>query len=133
MRNADIIKAMQTDGIKPQKAGSNSATLELAREIARNYIALVRAHFGNRLRAARLFGSAARGDWSPDSDVDILVLLDVVTARDEDWLVSKAFRMGMMDAGIMLQPIFMTYNEFERLTARERRFALDVQKDGVPL
>lgn len=124
---------MQTDGFKPQKAGSNSATVELARELAQNYITLVRAHFGNRLRTARMFGSAARGDWSPDSDVDILVLLDVVTASDEDWLVSKAFRMGMMDSGIMLQPIFMTQNEFERLTARERRFALDVQKDGVPL
>lgn len=41
--------------------------------------------------------------------------------------------MGVMDSGILLQPIFMTQKEFQHLAARERRFALDVQNEGKQL
>jgi predicted nucleotidyltransferase len=33
-------------------------------------------HYGNRLRAILLYGSSAWGDAAPESDVDLLVVLD---------------------------------------------------------
>lgn len=45
---------------------------ELMREIRTR---LVRAH-GKRLRGIILYGSEARGESRPDSDIDLLVLLD---------------------------------------------------------
>ncbi len=40
------------------------------------YAMLLIDHFGERLLGVALFGSIARGDWSRDSDIDILVVVD---------------------------------------------------------
>jgi len=42
--------------------------------------------FGARLRGVVLYGSEARGEASPDSDIDVLVLLDgPVKEPDDSW------------------------------------------------
>lgn len=107
--------------------------LERARIVAREFAVEIRAHFGARLKAVRLYGSAARGDWSTESDIDVLVLLDRVELKDEDWLVSHALKRGILGSGFMLQPLFMTEANFNELEARERLFAREVQRDGIDL
>jgi len=49
---------------KPFDATVHEMGIAGARDLARRFSADVRAHFGNRLRDIRLYGSAARGDWS---------------------------------------------------------------------
>ena len=107
--------------------------LERARIVAREFAAEVRLHFGEHLKAVRLYGSAARGDWTTESDVDLLVLLDRVELADEDWLVSRALKRGILGSGFMLQPLFMAEANFNELVARERLFAREVQRDGIDL
>ena len=104
-----------------------------ARRIAGEYARQVRSHFGHRLRSIRLFGSAARADWTPASDIDVLVLLDDVTGPDKDWLVQRALAAGVLDSGIVLQPLYMTERDFRELRERERLFALDVEREGIVL
>ena len=109
------------------------ADIEQARSVAREFAARVKTRFGARVRLIRLYGSAARGDWTPESDVDVLVLLDHVTSEDGDWLVNRAFSMGLIESGVQLQPLFMAESDFEKLLARERLFALDVRREGIDL
>ena len=47
-------------------------TNELLAEITRR----LRAEYGSRLHGVVLYGSEARGDARPDSDIDLLVLLE---------------------------------------------------------
>lgn len=47
---------------------------EIARAVARD----LRGLYGERLRQVLLFGSWARGDAHPESDIDLLVVLDEV-------------------------------------------------------
>jgi len=108
-------------------------SLESARELASRYADAVRAHFAARLRDVWLYGSAARGDWSEESDIDVMVVLDEVTLEDGDWLVRTAFRQGIMQTGLLVQPVFFSAREFEELESRERRIALDVKREGIPL
>jgi predicted nucleotidyltransferase len=42
------------------------------------------ATFGDRLRGVVLYGSEARGEATPDSDIDILVLLTGPVALGQD-------------------------------------------------
>ncbi len=56
-------------------APPSSRVLDLA--IAQ-FASAVRVHYGPRLKGIYLYGSRARGDARPDSDVDIAVVLDRV-------------------------------------------------------
>jgi len=104
-----------------------------ARRVARKYALETRQHFQGRLRRICLYGSAARGDWSPESDIDILVLLDHVAGEDESWLVLKAMDLGLGKSGFLIQPLFMAESDFVRLLERERLFAIEVQREGINL
>jgi predicted nucleotidyltransferase len=107
--------------------------LARVRELAQQYATEVRKHFGARLKRVRLFGSAARGDWTQESDIDVLVLLDRVNPEDFDYLIDTAMRMGVLDSGMLIQPIPMTANEFDEMKQRERRLALDIEREGIEL
>jgi len=60
-----------------------------ARRIARDVAADLRGVFGQRLRQVVLFGSWARGDAHPESDIDLLVVLD---RADDRWAEHKRMR-----------------------------------------
>lgn len=44
--------------------------------VLRRYCGILRNHFSGRLLGVLLFGSVARGDWTEDSDIDLLVVVD---------------------------------------------------------
>ena len=64
------------DRLEPELAELSGAfdPHEIAREVARD----LRGMYGDRLRTVLLFGSWARGDAHPESDIDMLVVLDRV-------------------------------------------------------
>lgn len=46
------------------------------RDLAAEYVQEVKAHFGDRLVSICFFGSVARGEASPESDVDVLTIAE---------------------------------------------------------
>lgn len=66
----------------------------------RRFAADLAAHYGERLDDLFLFGSRARQDHEPDSDVDVVVLL-----KDDDW---RVFKEKMDIAGIATDTIVET-------------------------
>jgi predicted nucleotidyltransferase len=122
---------MEAQSPPAQRSPAAGATLDHARALAQAYARQVRERFGNRVREVWLYGSAARGDWTRESDVDVLVLLHREEPGDMEWLVGAACRMGLAATGLLLQPVMLTTAEFDRLAARERRFALDILREGI--
>ena len=118
------MNATATDGVTQVALGD-------VRDLFHQYARRVREHFGERVKTVWLYGSAARGDWTGDSDIDVLVLLDREEADDVEWLVATAYRMGLAERRLLLQPVMLTQAEFDRLAARERRFARDVLREGI--
>jgi predicted nucleotidyltransferase len=55
-------------------ANSNSVDEVVERALA-DFVAAIRRHYGERLLGLYLFGSRARGDHTPESDVDVAVVL----------------------------------------------------------
>lgn len=119
--------------MRGDESGTAEAALASARDLARRYAAEVRARLGESLRSIRIFGSAARGDWGESSDIDVLVLVDSLAFADTAWLARRAFELGALERGLVLQPVIMTQEDFDDMARLERRFALDVEREGVSL
>jgi predicted nucleotidyltransferase len=70
-----------------------------------DFVADVRQHYGTRLVDILVFGSRARGDARPDSDVDLVVILEDGNweFREEMMLLSDMAYDAMIDPGIWIQ------------------------------
>lgn len=105
------------------------------RAAAHLFVSEVRAHLGDRLDSVTLYGSKARGDAREESDIDLLVLTaDEPAAEDRARVSGLASRIQRSTRSfLILSPIIMSRAQFEELCARERLFALDVEREGVSL
>jgi len=80
-----------------------------------------------------LFGSRARGDADPDSDMDVLVVVE--GAADEatrDYVSDCAWEAGYRD-GIVIVPVVFTRDEWEKGPERHSLLAQAVELEGVPV
>lgn len=87
-------------------------------------------HFGQRLVGLTLFGSYARGEAGPDSDIDVAVVLDRIDSHAERvWPMQLS---GELE-GPLLVPIVLSKAELDFLRAREDILAESLDREGIPL
>ena len=90
----------------------------------------LQARFGDEIVEVRVFGSKARGDAGPESDLDVLV----VTKRD-DWKLKE--QIGQVATTILLEEgIYLSVKVFgghvyRRLVELKTPFIKNVLEDGV--
>lgn len=72
-------------------------------------------HRNSKNATVWLYGSRARGDNRPDSDWDVLILLDKerVTERDHEEIAFPLYDLGI-DNGALVSPKLYTVKEWER-------------------
>ena len=71
------------------------------------YVEEVRKIYGERLKSVILYGSYARGDFRPDSDIDIMILVDIKPIAKSDahfqkWLGVYPFYTNVQKEGVEL-------------------------------
>ena len=87
-----------------------------------------------RVKHAILFGSRARGDHRPDSDADVVLILD----RGNDWLVLETFAGlafdVLMDTGVLIQAVPISSQDWAHPEGFPRpSFLRNVARDGITL
>jgi predicted nucleotidyltransferase len=95
--------------------------------------AILARRFAGRLAGVILFGSYARGVVHEDSDVDVLVLVDLRERRDGRAAVDAAVEVMLRHPDVVLSPLVMTPAELASLRAGGRRLARDIDRDGIRL
>ena len=98
------------------------------------YVSEIQKIYGPHLRKVILYGSYARGDFRPDSDVDIMILLDL---SDLD-LKAYSRKLSYMtydfnlDNDLDIKPIAKSEEHFKKWIVNYP-FYENVQKEGVVL
>ena len=98
------------------------------------YVERVKHYLQDKLSSVYLFGSVARGDYTTESDIDILLVLDM----DEEEI--KATRSPLTDIGsdlsleynIQINKFTVSRNDFE-VMKNTRLLFNNVKKEGVLL
>ena len=106
---------------------------KIEREAIDRLVEGCRAHFGPRLIYAALFGSKARGDDTPDSDVDVLLVLSgSVDDGDRGHVADAAFTV--LDAvGTYVHAIVLAEDEYLHPRGQLRWLTSFVKEEGVSL
>jgi predicted nucleotidyltransferase len=85
--------------------------------------------FGDRLRRVVLYGSYARGDDDPESDVDLLIVADDVPAEAGDQLVHAMSELCIR-VGRLIVPSMLETKRWEWLAEQEAPIALNIMREG---
>ena len=88
--------------------------------------------FDRRFLELRLFGSRARGEGHPESDLDVLVVVDGLTGAERREVGHFSGDL-LTRHGVLVAPLTLSAAEIDHLRARERRIAVEIDRDGIPL
>lgn len=105
----------------------NLKELEAIKELKRR----LKETYGEKLKEIRLFGSKARGDFDPESDIDIFLLFN----SDIDWKFENevwdlAYEIDLQ-FGVLFNVIIFSTKQLKDPKMRILPFFRSVKKEGV--
>ena len=98
------------------------------------YVSEIQKIYGNHLRQVVVYGSYTRGDYTSESDVDIMILLDLSDMEIKNYryqLLDMTFDFNM-DYGLDVKPIAKSEEHFMKWM-ENYPFYSNVRRDGVLL
>lgn len=92
----------------------------------------VRAQLGSNLEALKLFGSNARGEAVPDSDLDVLVVVTSHRVEAEDAVLDIAFDVNLAH-DVYISPRVIERAVLDHPVWRITPFVQALEREGIPL
>ncbi|OGQ47827.1 MAG: nucleotidyltransferase [Deltaproteobacteria bacterium RIFCSPLOWO2_02_44_9] len=92
----------------------------------------LRKTLAGKLVAFKLYGSKARGDYDYKSDIDVAIIVNGLTREIKNHTLDIVADIELK----YLTPIstlVISKENFELLKKRERRIALDIEREGISL
>jgi len=78
----------------------------------------------------RVFGSRAREDASPESDLDVLVVVDYLDHSIESYISDYAWEAGFPE-DVIVMPIVISMDTLKNSPIRESVFIKNVYREGI--
>ena len=102
----------------------NKALMEL-RDNLRDFL-------GDSLVRLVLFGSKAKGDYTNESDIDIAIIVRGLSKELKNQILNRVAEIELKHL-VPISTIVFSEEEFNRLKKRERRIAIDIEREGLSL
>ena len=107
-------------------------TPEKIQEVVTRFASGAREIYGSALHEVILYGSCARGDFEPDSDIDILILLNLPQDRmnaERKKILDMSNQLDI-DYDVVLAPVLQSTQIFDRYLPASK-FYQNVRAEGV--
>jgi predicted nucleotidyltransferase len=102
------------------------------REAILEFVRLLEEQFGDLVSSVALFGSKARGESTPDSDIDVLVVVN-----SDDWRMHKQVRYLAADVcleyELNLSPRVWSVSHHREMAAIDSLLHRTIQREGINL
>ncbi len=102
------------------------------RQAIANFVDQLSKRYPKRILQSVLFGSKARGDSGPWSDIDILIIVD-----DEDWrfqhAISTLAARVSLEYDVLIAPRVVGHERWERMKRHGFGLYQNVIDEGIPL
>ncbi|QGA80381.1 nucleotidyltransferase domain-containing protein [Candidatus Nanohalobium constans] len=92
----------------------------------------VRDVLGDKVEEIILYGSYARDDYTPGSDIDVVILVNEEQREDEEKVFDIVERY-MAERDLMFSPRIYEENEFRSKEERGYSFHTNVTSEGITL
>lgn len=92
----------------------------------------LRAQLNTNLVEIRLFGSTARGTFTDESDIDILVVVQNENGLTREAVIDMAVDINLKH-DVVISPIVMSKNRYTEPLFQETLFYKSIQEEGMPL
>lgn len=92
----------------------------------------VKQKLGENVFAIKLFGSKLRGESTPESDIDIAVIVRELTPELEDKVLDIAFDVNF-NRDVYISPIVVPFQVFEHPVWRITPFLQNLEKEALLL
>lgn len=98
------------------------------------YLLEIKKIYGSHLQKVILYGSYARGDFRPDSDIDIMILLDMTDLDLKEYSQKLSYMTYdfNLDYDLDIKPIAKDEAHFEKWI-ENYPFYSNIQKEGIVL
>jgi len=80
-----------------------------------------------------LYGSATRGEWSRESDLDVLILTDRPLTREEDSRLGDALYALELEHGVVFSERVVSREEWDGTLLRGSPLRENIQREGIPI
>lgn len=103
-------------------------------EVVQKFAEEAKKIYGMKLMEVILYGSCARGDFAQDSDIDIMILLnvpeeDINSERKRIYDVSDKLDL---EYDVVLAPVFQNYQVYQKYMSASV-FYQNVKREGVKI
>lgn len=92
----------------------------------------LRRDFGTRVTEVVAFGSRVRGDHGPESDLDLLIVVDGKTPRLEEAVVDRIVDVEL-ETGVVITPVIKDRVVYARERELATPFFRNVSREGLNL
>ena len=110
---------------------SNSILTDEEKTALRELKGALKLFLGDRLVRFVLYGSKARGDYHSGSDLDVAIVVKGLTTVLKHQILDKVADIEFKYL-MPVSTLVLSEEDFNKLKQRERRIALDIERDGIP-